>query len=160
MTDRPARRRVESLAEGAALWSDSRPAGTDRAGLVEAARWLAGQDSFLGTATGLLVDLGRLDDLDEVAALCAGRPVVAVRTAQRVGDRLLTMRRRPDPAALAGTVAHLAGRGDLAGGLFAVALVAHGSEFGWKTPWRDLLTGLRRHPDADVREAAYTLDMS
>ncbi|MDW3847051.1 hypothetical protein NMK34_10595 [Micromonospora sp. BRA006-A] len=160
VTDRPARRRVESLAEGAALWSDSRPAGTDRAGLVEAARWLAGQDSFLGTATGLLVDLGRLDDLDEVAALCAGRPVVAVRTAQRVGDRLLTMRRRPDPAALAGTVAHLAGRGDLAGGLFAVALVAHGSEFGWKTPWRDLLTGLRRHPDADVREAAYTLDMS
>ncbi|WP_431878192.1 hypothetical protein [Micromonospora marina] len=114
----------------------------------------------LGTATGLLVDLGRLDDLDEVAALCAGRPVVAVRTAQRVGDRLLTMRRRPGPAALAGTVAHLAGRGDLAGGLFAVALVAHGSEFGWKTPWRELLLGLRRHPDADVREAAYTLDMS
>ena len=69
-------------------------------------------------------------------------------------------RRRPDPAALADTVAHLAGRGDLAGGLFAVALVAHGSEFGWKTPWRDLLTALRRHPDADVREAAYTLGMS
>ncbi|MEV4269209.1 hypothetical protein [Micromonospora aurantiaca (nom. illeg.)] len=158
--DRPARRRVELLTEGAALWSDSRPAGADRAGLVEAARWLAGQDGFLGTATGLLVELGRLDELDEVAALCAGRPVVAVRTAQRVGDRLLTMRRRPDPAALAETVDHLAGRGDLAAGLFAVALVAHGSEFGWKTPWRDLLVGLRRHPDADVREAAYTLDMS
>ncbi|MEW2592827.1 hypothetical protein AB0893_20680 [Micromonospora aurantiaca] len=57
-------------------------------------------------------------------------------------------------------MAHLAGRGDLAGGLFAVTLVAHGSEFGWKTPWRDLLTAVRRHPDADVREAAYTLDMS
>ncbi|MFG1715215.1 hypothetical protein [Micromonospora sp. NPDC049203] len=160
VTDRPARRRVESLAEGAALWSASRPAGADRAGLVEAARWLAGQDSFLGTATRLLVGLGRLDGLDEVAALCAGRPLVAVRTAERVGARLLDLRQRLEPAVLADTVVHLAGRGDLAGGLFAVALVGHGSEFGWKTPWRDLLTGLRRHPDADVREAAYTLDMS
>ncbi|MFE9873202.1 hypothetical protein ACFYON_21470 [Micromonospora sp. NPDC005686] len=159
VTDRPARRRIDVLAVGAALWSRSRPADVDRAGLVEAARWLAGRDGFLGTATGLLVGIGRMDNLDEVAALCAGRPLVAVRTAEHVGARLRD-RRRPDPAALADTIARLAGRGDLAGGLFAVALVAHGSEFGWKTPWRELLTGLRRHPDADVREAAYALDMS
>ncbi|MBQ1046296.1 hypothetical protein KBX03_27740 [Micromonospora sp. C72] len=158
--DRPARRRVDLLAVGAALWSGTRPADADRAGLVAAARWLAGQDGFLGTATRLLVDLGRLDNLDEIATLCAGRPVVAVRTAEHVGYRLRDIRQRPDPAVLADTVAHLGGRGDLAGGLFAVALVAHGSVFGWKTPWRDLLIGLRRHPDADVREAAYTLDMS
>ncbi|MFG1718591.1 hypothetical protein ACGFLT_19430 [Micromonospora chalcea] len=158
--DRPARRRVDLLAAGAALWSAGRPADADRAGLVATARWLAGQDGFLGTATRLLVDLGRLDNLDEVAALCADRPVIAVGTAEHVGHRLRDLRQRPDPAVLAGTVAHLGGRGDLAGGLFAVALVAHGSVFGWKTPWRDLLIGLRRHPDADVREAAYTLDMS
>ncbi|MGC4897263.1 hypothetical protein [Micromonospora sp. DT31] len=157
--DRPARRRVGLLADGAAIWSDSLSAA-DRTGRVEAARWLAGHDGFLATATGLLVTLGRLDNLDEVAALCAGRPVVAVRTAERVSGRLRDMRQRPDPAVLADTVAHLTGRGDLAGGLFAVTLVAHGSAFGWKTPWRELLIGLRRHPDADVREAAYTLDMS
>ncbi|MEU1808828.1 hypothetical protein [Micromonospora aurantiaca (nom. illeg.)] len=113
------------------------------------------------TATrDLLTALDPLSHRDRTRRLVAWARTAPDRTAQRVRDRLLTMRRRPDPAALAETVGHLAGRGDLAGGLFAVALVAHGSEFGWKTPWRDLLVGLRRHPDADVREAAYTLDMS
>ncbi|MGW4502219.1 hypothetical protein ACWENR_26875 [Micromonospora sp. NPDC004336] len=158
--DRPARRRVDVLARGAVLLSGSRPAGADRTALVEAARWLAGRPAFTGTAAGLLVDLSRLDDLDEVAGLCAGRPVLAYRTAERVGARLRGLREWPDPAALADTVARLTARGDLAGGLFAVALVRHGAGFGWKAPWRDLLIGLRRHPDADVREEAYAVDMS
>jgi len=158
--DRPARRRIDLLARGTVVRSGSRPADADRTALVEAARWLAGQPAFTGTATGLLVDLGRLDNLDEIAALCAGRPVLAIRAAERVGARLRGLRDWPDPTVLAGTVARLAGRGDLAGGLFAVALARHGAGFGWKAPWRDLLIGLRGHPDADVREEAYAIDMS
>ncbi|SCG72672.1 hypothetical protein [Micromonospora humi] len=158
--DRPARRRVELLTREVADWSTLRPAGDDRTTLLDAARWLAGRPGFTGAAVGLLVDLGRLDNLDEVAGLCAGRPVLATRTAERVGDRLRALPEWPDPVTLAGTAAGLAGRGDLAGGLFAVALARHGSAFGWKAPWRDLLTGLRRHPDADVREEAYAVDMS
>ncbi|MDO3703224.1 hypothetical protein Q3W71_16245 [Micromonospora sp. C28SCA-DRY-2] len=158
--DRPARRRIDLLARGAVVRSRSRPAGTDQSVLIGSARWLAGHPAYAGTATGLLVDLGRLDNLDEVAGLCAGRPVLALRTAERVGARLGGLREWPDPALLAGTVARLAGRGDLAGGLFAVALVRHGASFGWPAPWRDLLIGLRRHPDADVREEAYAVEMS
>ncbi|TDC73280.1 hypothetical protein E1193_25835 [Micromonospora sp. KC606] len=159
-TDRPARRRIDLLARGAAIRSRHRPTGVDRTRLIEAARWLAGHPAFASTATGLMVDLGRLDNLDEIAELCAGRPVVAVRTADRVGARLQSLRERPDSDALADAIARLANRGDLASGLFAVALVRHGASFGWKTPWRDLLITLCRHPDADVREQAYAIDMS
>lgn len=158
--DRPARRRVELLARGAVVRSGSRPAGADRTALVASARWLAGHAAFTGTAAALLVDLGRLDNLDELAGLCAGRPVLAVRTAKQVGARLRGLPDQPDPAVLAGLVGRLAGRGDLAGGLFAVALVRHGAGYGWPAPWRDLLLGLRRHPDADVREEAYAVDMT
>ncbi|MDG4786624.1 hypothetical protein O7626_11895 [Micromonospora sp. WMMD1102] len=158
--DRPARRRIELLARGAAVRSGSRPAGADRTALVESARWLAGRPSFTGTAGRLLVDLGRLDNLDEVADLCTGRPVLAIRTAERVGARLRNLRELPDPTTLTGTIARLTERGDLAGGLFAVALVRHGAGFGWSAPWRDLLVGLRRHPDVDVREEAYGVEMS
>ena len=158
--DRPARRRITLLARGAVLRSGSRPSDADQTALVESARWLAGHPAFAGTAIGLLVDLGRLDNLDEIAGLCARRPVLAVRTAEHVGARLRGLREWPDPVALAGTVTRLARRGDLAGGLFAVALARHGASFGWKAPWRDLLIGLRQHSDADVREEAYITDMS
>ncbi|MEU7574603.1 hypothetical protein [Micromonospora sp. NPDC049240] len=157
--DRPARRRVDVLARGAAVRVAHRPADADRTALVDAARRLAGRPGFVGTAAGLLVDLGRLDNLDEVAALCAGRPVLAVRAAGRVGARLRALPDWPDLTGLDDVVARLAGRGDLAGGLFAVALVRHGAVSGWPEPWRGLLTGLRRHPDADVREEAYGVDM-
>ncbi|WP_430783474.1 hypothetical protein [Actinoplanes sp. G11-F43] len=160
VSDRPARRRIKLLARGAVNRSGSRPVDADRTALVDAARWLARHPAFTGTAAELLVDLGRLDNLDEIAGLCAARPVLAVRTAEHVGARLRGLRHWPDPMLLADTVTALAGRGDLAGGLFAVAVVRHGAGFGWKQPWRDLLTGLRRHPDIDVREEAYAIDMS
>ncbi|MGA3541045.1 hypothetical protein ACK8GE_17325 [Micromonosporaceae bacterium DT194] len=41
-----------------------------------------------------------------------------------------------------------------------MALVRVGASFGWRASWRDLLIGLRRHADADVREEAYAIDMS
>ncbi|WBB93448.1 hypothetical protein [Verrucosispora sp. WMMC514] len=159
-TDRPARRRIALLAHGAVIRSAHHPTSADRTALIEAARWLAGRPAFASTATGLLVDLGRLDNLDEIAAVCADRPVLAARTAERVGTRLQNLRESPDPAALTDTITRLTGRGDLTNGLFAVALVRHGAGYGWKTPWRDLLIRLRRHPDADVREQAYAIDMS
>ncbi|MGC4747030.1 hypothetical protein ACLQ28_15410 [Micromonospora sp. DT201] len=158
--DRPARRRIELLARGAAVRSESKPANADRTALVQAARWLADHPDFAGAATALLVDLGRLNNLHEIADLCADRPVLAFRTAERVGARLRSFREWPAPAIFTDNIARLAGRGDLAGGLFAVALVRHGAGFGWKAPWRDLLIGLRRHPNSDVREEAYAVDMS
>ncbi|WP_030486985.1 hypothetical protein [Micromonospora chokoriensis] len=158
--DRPARRRVEILVRGAGVWSDSRSASADRSALVDAARWLAGHPAFAGMAMELLINLGRLDNLDEITALCASRPVLAIRAAERVGTRLRGLRAWPEPEFLTRTITRLAGRGDLAGGLIAVALVRHGAGYGWKAPWRDLLIGLRQHPDADVREQAYAIDMS
>ncbi|SCF21777.1 hypothetical protein GA0070558_15520 [Micromonospora haikouensis] len=160
VSDRPARRRIELLARGAAVRSKSQPAGADRAALVESARRLAEHPAFTSTATALLVDLGRLDNLHEIAEMCEGRPVLAARIAERVGARLRSLREWPDSEALADTITRLAGRGDLAGGLFAVALVQHGASFGWRTPWRDQLIRLRQHPNADVREEAYAIDMS
>lgn len=158
--DRPARRRVEMLARGAVVWSRTRPAEADRSGSVAAARWLADRPGFAGIAAAMLVGLGRLDNLDEIADRCAGRPGMAVRTAERVGARLRELPESIDPAVLRGAVARLVGRGDLAGGLFAVALVRPGAAVGWPAPWRDLLVALRRHPDADVRDEAYAVAMS
>ncbi|MBB5110530.1 hypothetical protein FHU28_000369 [Micromonospora echinospora] len=158
--DRPARRRIELLARGAVVRSGHQATSADRTTLIESARWLASRPAFASTAAGLLVDLGRLDNLDEIAGLCEGRPVLAARTAERVGARLRSLREWPDPAALTDTIARLAGRGDLAGGLFAVALVQHGASFGWKTPWLDQLIRLRQHLNADVRAEAYNIDMS
>jgi hypothetical protein len=158
--DRPARRRIETLAQGAADRSRGMPAAADRSELSDAARWLAGRPGFARPATALLVALGRLDDLDEVAGLCADRPVLAVHTAARVAERLHELPEALDPAVLHPAVTGLAARGDLAGGLFAVALVAPGAASGWSAPWRELLLDLRRHPDADVRDEAYRVDMS
>jgi hypothetical protein len=75
------------LVRGALARSRSLPANADRTTLFASARWLAAQPDFTSIAAGMLVDLGRLDNLDEIAGLCAGRPVVAVRT--------------PNPSALA-----------------------------------------------------------
>ncbi|MGW0434554.1 hypothetical protein ACWDV4_18695 [Micromonospora sp. NPDC003197] len=157
--DRPARRRISAIAQAVVLWSRISPAGADRSGLVAAARWLADQFGYTGTAAAMLVGLGRLDNLDEIADLCAKRPVLAVRTAERVGGRLRELPELIDPAILHDSIVRLIGRGDVAGGLFAVALVRPGATFGWSAPWRDLLLLLRSHPDLDVREEAYGVDM-
>ncbi|MDR7275166.1 hypothetical protein J2S41_001944 [Catenuloplanes atrovinosus] len=156
LEDRPARRRVQVLAAGASARSRTLPPDADRSALTGAARWLAARAGFTGTGVVLLVDLGRLDNLDEVAGLCAGRPVLAAHIADQVGRRMRGLRDWSDPEA----VARLARRGDVTGGLFAVRLVQHGAGFGWTGTWRTLLLELRAHPDPDVREAAYGIDMS
>ncbi|WP_030435854.1 hypothetical protein [Actinoplanes subtropicus] len=156
----PERRRIELLASGAAKWSRAAPLDTDRSGPVAAARQLATLPSFAGTALRMLVALGRLDNLDELADRCAGRPLLAVRTAALVSARTTELRHRIDAGFAQPAVRRLAGRGDLAGGLFAVALTRPGVSFGWSAPWRGLLLQLREHPDPDVREEAYSVDLT
>ena len=109
----------------------------------------------------VLVETSPLDDLDELADLCAGRPGLAVRTAARVAERSREdyLRVSPDPRERAGPIRRPAARGDLAGGLFAIGLVRAGERAGWAGRWRELLLELRRHPDADVRDEAYAMSM-
>jgi hypothetical protein len=102
----------------------------------------------------MLVGLGRLGNLDEVADLCAGRPVLAVRTADRIRAGLTAHH----PVAGAELIRGLAGRGDLAGGLFAVALLAD-SRTRWPESRRELLLGLREHPEPEVRDWALAVEM-
>jgi hypothetical protein len=158
--DQPARRRVDEIASAVSSWSRSGPVEVDRSTLVATARWLADQPDFAGAGTSMLVGLGRLDDLDEIADRCAGRPVLAVRTAERIRSRHTELLGAIDPGAVRGIAGRLAGRGDLAGGLFALALLDRASHDGWAPPWRELLHGLRRHPDPDVRAEAYAVDMA
>jgi hypothetical protein len=156
--DRPARRRLETIAQGAARWSVFAPAGADRSALFAAARRLATRPAHLRPALDLLVGAGRLENLDEVADLCAGRPVLAARMQREVGNGMYWS--SLEPAVLRGIAAGLAARGDLAGGLLAVALAGKGHDEDWPPPWRDLLFGLRRHPEAEVRDEAYAVDMT
>ncbi|MDP9795122.1 hypothetical protein J2S43_003634 [Catenuloplanes nepalensis] len=156
IADRPARRRVELLARGANVRARTLPPSADRSVLIAPARWLAGRPGFTAIGAAMLVDLGRLDNLDEIVELCAARPVLAAHLADRAATRMRSLRDWYDPDA----IARLTARGDVAGGLFAVALVPHGAGFGWKEPWRGLLAALRAHPDADVRESALGIDMS
>ncbi len=158
--DRPARRRIEALAQAALIWVRGTPPDTDRSAVVTAARQLATHPAFTATATAMLVGLGRLDNLDDIADLCAGRPALTVRTATRVAARLRELPNSVDATVLRPTILRLAGRGDLGGGLFAIELTRPGATFGWSAPWRDLLLHLRDHPDPDVREEAYAVDMT
>lgn len=160
LADRPARRRVELLVHSVVtrvrFWS----ADPDQTALLDAARWLAGHPTFIREAVTTLVHVGGLDNLDEVADLCAGRPVLAAHAADRVAECLRQLAERLDPTTVADTVDRLAGRGDVAGGLIAAVLVGHGERYGWRTPWRDLVLRLRQHPEPDVRDRAYAVDMS
>ncbi|MEV6304672.1 hypothetical protein AB0M02_35045 [Actinoplanes sp. NPDC051861] len=157
-SDRPARRRIEALARAAVTWSRNAPAGIDRGVAAGAVRRLADRPDCAAVAVVTLIGLGRLDNLDTVADLCAGRPVLAVRAAERAGGR---MRELPGEQERLGPVIDaLAGRGDLAGGLLAAALVRAGAGFGWAEAWQVRLLRLREHSQEEVREEALAIDMS
>ncbi|MCY1139251.1 hypothetical protein OWR29_14725 [Actinoplanes sp. Pm04-4] len=148
-----ARRRIEAVARGTVGWARTAPAAVDRSAFVASARFLAGQPSYRPVGVLMLVGLGRLDNLDELADLCAGHPVLAVRTADQIRDRLTELRPYTDTA----TIRRLTARGDLAGGLFAVALFTD-SRFRWPTLWHDMLRTLREHPEPEVRDEANAID--
>ncbi|MDI6100827.1 hypothetical protein QLQ12_19635 [Actinoplanes sp. NEAU-A12] len=155
-SDRPAVRRVDTLARAVPTIAST----VARARSIPEIRRLAGRPGHLAVAVPVLVALGRLDNLDEVADLCAGRPVLAVRAADQAGDRLRQLPQLVDADTLRPVITRLAGRGDLAGGLLAVALTASGDAFGWASPWRELLLALREHPVPDVRDEAFAVDMT
>ncbi|MFC6016813.1 hypothetical protein ACFP2T_11420 [Plantactinospora solaniradicis] len=167
--DRPARRRIEQLVQSTVHRAADAGPELDRKPLREAARMLAGQPEFVPVAGELLGQLARLDaavpddlaaDLAELADLLADRPALASRLAEGLGARVQAGGDRWPGSTLVGAAAQLAGRGDLAAGLFAVSLSRAGGRYGWSQPWRVLLHGLRRHPVPDVRSAGFDVVMS
>ncbi|WP_212997366.1 hypothetical protein [Winogradskya consettensis] len=162
--DRPARRRLNAIADRLTSWARDNVV-RDAERVRVAARKLASHPAFLSDAAGLLTALADLrpagvdalgDRLAEVADLVAGRPAVAVRLAADLDrHRRYSFTARPElglPAAR-----RLTGRGDLAGGLLALALLAPGGSQQWSPPWQEALQRLRDHPDPDVSAEAYAV---
>jgi hypothetical protein len=84
------------------------------------------------------------------------RPVLEALPADaRVAERATRLPESLDPAIFRDSAATLAARGDLAGGLLALALTRAGVRPEWGEPARGMLLDLRQHPDLEVREAAY-----
>ncbi|MFE6887908.1 hypothetical protein [Streptomyces sp. NPDC057694] len=157
--DRPAHRRVENvagvLAGAATLDPAMRPLARELAGV------LAADDAFVAPAARVrlaAVDLSAPgDDLRALARLHEGRPALALRTAERLRERLgRGLRGERVPSAVLLPVAReLASAGPLAEGLLAWAVtVAQGEREGWPEPWRDVLRTLRAHLYPDVRDAS------
>ncbi|MFF8609620.1 hypothetical protein ACF06X_27255 [Streptomyces sp. NPDC015346] len=153
--DLPARRRLESL-----IGSSIR----DRRMCAALARRLAAEPAVTALRTALLVRALDLEaaaphlllSLRELTAAIGGRPVLAVRVAEdleeahRYGDPLA------DPAAALDAVDALSGDGGLVEGLLAVGLAtALGARQNWPESCRSAVVALRRHPELEVREAAY-----
>ncbi|MBC9713071.1 hypothetical protein H9Y04_10870 [Streptomyces sp. TRM66268-LWL] len=159
--DRPARQRIDYLVrqlhnatlEGAA---------TIRPAALAAGELLAEHPEFRREALKILA--GHLDlDTGEpeltaallrLAALHEDRPVLTVQTADCLQGRVAYHGVKDEAAPLA-TADRLARHGGHAEGMIATALVAGvGRRTGWPAHCRDALRTLRRHPAADVRDAA------
>jgi len=167
--DRPARRRLDRLVDAAVRWCRDADPDTDRAAVRAAARTLVGFADLIPQAARLLTHLVPLAaptappivaELAALADLVADRPVLAGRLAETLTDQVRRAEGSWDPAVLTAVVGALAERGDLAAGLFAVALVRAGDRYGWSPPWRSPLHRLRRHPVPDVRSAALDIAMA
>lgn len=160
--DRPARRRVEHIAEALgqaarARREARRPAG--RTGVL-----LAGYEEFVPLAARLLCcavtlesdadTLGR--QLRGIAGLHTQRPGLAWRTAGELRRSLGPVHRPAETRERLLPVARdLAEDGTSAAGLLAVTLAAAvNTPGGWPEPWRELLRSLRRHDAPDVRASA------
>ncbi|AQS66482.1 hypothetical protein [Streptomyces pactum] len=157
--DRPARRRVEFLVARLEAPVGRSEAGVRPAGLA-AAELLAEYEAYVALAAGLAathLDLTAVPPrLGRVTAMAgAGRPALAARVAEQLRGRLERRDQPGDAGVLRAEVQALAEHGGHAEGLVAVAVTgALGSREGWPAPWRELLRTLRRHPAADVRDAA------
>ncbi|MFF7334769.1 hypothetical protein [Streptomyces sp. NPDC008150] len=154
--DLPARRRLESLIGSYAV--------QDHRMCAALARRLATEPSLDGLRTTLLVravDLTAglpelLGALRELTAAVDGRPVLATRVAERLEE---THRYGGEPVDLDTVLAAvdaLGGDGGLVEGLLAVGLAtAVGKRRDWPEECRTAVVTLRRHPEREVREAAY-----
>lgn len=92
-----------------------------------------------------------LDGLGEVARL-AVRPALAWQATEELIAVLPDVMRRSSPSRLLDVANALVGSGAAALAL-GIAIPA-GDHAGWPEAWRELLRGLRRHDDPDLREAA------
>ncbi|WP_327008619.1 hypothetical protein OHA72_16030 [Dactylosporangium sp. NBC_01737] len=117
-------------------------------------------DGFVPAASTLLLEAVDLTDpagLTELRDLTADRPVLAARLADRLRQRLERLVADPEvPRRIAGA---LAAGPSLAEGLFALAYTTRGGELGWPAPWRAVVETLRRHPVAEVRDAALAVSL-
>jgi hypothetical protein len=155
--DRPARRRLDELVRELIGWARRNPV-REATALREAGLRLAELPEFVPQAAALLLAAVRLTEPAEaeLAAICglvSDRPVTAAGLADQLAQRVAT----GTPEILLAAGQRLAGRGDLAGGLFARALATAGRELGWPVEWRALVANLRRSPQPDVRAAALLL---
>ncbi|MEV6682587.1 hypothetical protein AB0N09_37850 [Streptomyces erythrochromogenes] len=153
--DLPARRRLHALCES---WIRDRRVG------AALARQLATQPAVAASRTALLVRTVDLEaaeselllSLGELTAAIGGRPVRAARAAESLKDALRYGSPIADPAAALAAVASLGGDGALVEGLLAVGLAtALGIRQNWPDTCRAAVVALRRHPEPEVREAAY-----
>ncbi|GHH35488.1 hypothetical protein FHS35_005201 [Streptomyces umbrinus] len=159
--DRPARQRVDYLV--ARLAQQARTAaGPVREAALGAGELLASYDGFVpqaATIAAFHLDLDaeaeQVDTaLDRLAALTAGRPVLAARTATELAARLRRTQ-EGDAETLLGAARRLTVHGGHSEGLLATAITATiGTRTGWAPAWRAQLRTLRRHPHPDVRDAA------
>ncbi|MFI6649303.1 hypothetical protein ACIBI8_17045 [Streptomyces sp. NPDC050529] len=162
--DRPGRQRVVHLVNRLAAAAGARTDDALRPVLGAAGELLAGHRDHVPQAAELLVRAVDPDAgpdalhaaLDRLARLHEGRPVLAARTAGVLGTRIRAPHGEDGSGTLLALVARLAEDGGVAHGHMAVELAAAaGRRTGWSGPWRTQLRLLRRHPDADVRDAAY-----
>ncbi|CAM5312060.1 hypothetical protein SAVIM338S_00616 [Streptomyces avidinii] len=158
--DRPALRRLRVLA--------TRPPLRELPAVREAVvRQLAGEPLLIEARVALLLDAvdlwadpadpaGQRAALRDLVTALRGRPGLARATALGLKSRCDQEDPLPDPATALETVRGLAGDGGAEAGLFAAALTAGlGRLHGWPAPWRELLRDLRRHPEPEVRDAAF-----
>ncbi|WP_031068927.1 hypothetical protein [Streptomyces sp. NRRL S-118] len=157
--DLPARQRLLALVD----LLPYQPGAGARPVLEALAAQFAGEPSLTAARADLLRRLVTLDaDPSELAARLRavadavdGRPVLAGRVADRLGSSLAITHAGQDPEPLLAVAQECAAAGGPGAGLLAVGMVhILGTRLDWPAPWRAALRALRRHPVADVRDAA------
>ncbi|MFI6416727.1 hypothetical protein ACIBG6_04725 [Streptomyces sp. NPDC050842] len=155
--DLPALRRLHSL-----LGTSIR----DPRMCAELARRLPAEPAVTATRTALLVraiDLAAAEpelllSLRELTDAIEGRPVLARRVGEDLEEAHAYGDPLADPAAALAAVHALSSEGGAVEGLLAVGLAtALGARQNWPDTCRAAVVALRRHPDQDVREAAYAI---
>ncbi len=151
--DLPARQRIAALVRRLADTRDSDRSRAAARALVPdlVAAGYRSRAVALAVAAVTWEEGAELDGLRAVAHL-AVRPTTAWWAAEELAAVLPDVVRRVSPPRLLDVAATLA-----AGGAAPLALAiatAAGRDAGWPAQWRELLRGLRRHDDPDVREAA------
>jgi len=156
--DRIPLRRAYTLLSAVTSAVRSDQSGFDLDALAQAARFAAGHDPLLVEAVKLLVEVTSEDGVTDACDRLADRPVAAAAIAEDI--RAAALRRDWTQQVAPRIAGRLRDRGDLAGGLTAVALSRLGVSIGFAEPYGGLVRSLRAHPVADVRDAAYSVRLS